>query len=580
MEEGKRINRFLRFLVVLSGVLAFWGWFQYDAIDHVGIAVWSALYKTLQTFLFETGFDALPVPIPLQIAVYLAPLSLAGTVLFGLISIARIWLLGTFIQVFVKGHAILAGDLDFCTKMIGNEDKSKDLKIVILLPPEESIPDNLLNRPDLFVIHGDLTKNQSWKNCGIVRAKSVLIAPGYISDMHEINHSIKETIRKKNPGLIINYSLYTLDQKEVFSDSKAWLQSEGLETQGFHLAHLTASIAVETFAPHRYLNRDFIDREAPHLILDGFTEFTKSIIIESAHLYHYPSMKNLQISLFTTNLEEAAAFVEQHPGLKEVVDIEVFETGAWIQTIHKVEGKSFFEGKSAPYMVMVFPDNPWKIPERARQWRRFLTLSVRGREAQLNFFLPIEEPHIDMFRAFESEWADLNFKVFGEVDFIDLNQIIDNKEVIDSIAFEINESYRQRFGGKEWLQLSDREKEFNRRSARHLKIKMNLMGYEISDDPSLPVLELPQFSPEQKSMMARLEHKRWNAEKYLDGFIPGQLPEDKKMKGIYKNLFRIHPDIRPFEELNAHDIAKDENTFEDLKTILKAVLEKKRLVKI
>ncbi len=580
MEEGKRINRFLRILVILSGILAFWGWFQYDSIDHLGIAIWSALYKTLQTFLFETGFDSLPVPLPLEIAVYLAPLSLAGTVLFGVISIARIWLLGSYIQLFVKDHAILAGDLAFCTKMIGKEEKNRGLKIVILLPPEESIPDNLLNRSDLFIIHGDLTKTQSWKNCGIMRARSILIAPSYISDMHEINHTIKETLNNKNPGLIINYSLYTLDQKEVFSDSKSWLQSEGLETQGFHLAHLTASIAVEAFAPHRYLNRDCIDRESPHLILDGFTEFTKSIIIESAHLYHYPSMKNLQISLFTTELEEAVSFVEEQPGLKDVVDIEVFETGAWIQEIHKVKGKSPFKNTSAPYMVMVFPDNPWKIPERARLWRRFLTLSDWGMEAPLIFFLPIEEPHIDMFRAFESEWADLHFKVFGEVDFIDLNQIIDNKEVIDSIAFEINESYRQRFGGKEWNQLSDREKEFNRRSARHLKIKMNLMGYEISDDLSMPILELPQFSPEQKRMMARLEHKRWNSEKYLDGFIPGQLPEDKKKKRVYKNIFRIHPDIRPFEELNENDIAKDENTFEDLKTILKAVLDKKRLVKL
>jgi hypothetical protein len=70
------------------------------------------------------------------------------------------------------------------------------------------------------------------------------------------------------------------------------------------------------------------------------------------------------------------------------------------------------------------------------------------------------------------------------------------------------------------------------------------------------------------------------AEKLLDDFVPGQFPDDPAQKRIYKDHLRIHQDIRPFHELSALDVMKDELTFTELEAILSRVLKRQRLVRL
>lgn len=581
MTQGKKFSRFLQILVVVAGVLSFVGWYQYQGIDHVGTAVWSALYTTLQTFIFETGFDTLPVPWSLQIAVYLAPLSLAGSLLFGIIGVVRQSALGFYIRLFLNNPIIVAGNSRFCEQLLAGEtgDATGTPKVAIL-PPGENVPLGLLNRKNLYVLHGDPRTHKTWRLAGVRRASSVLLSPDDVSEVHQLNRVIGEVLGGRTE-VSVNYALETMEQKEVFSDSKSWFNTSGVSPHTFQLSHLAASVAVERFAPHLFLDIETLETEAPNLVLEGFSTMTKWLILEAAQLYHYPSLKNLQITLFTERIEEAEAFIRTYPGLTHVVDLEVVDKSEAIGGIHHADGVSFPEGRNTPYMIVSIPEDPWRIPERARQWRRFLTLTAHGGDdVPIRFILDETVSNPEIFKSFSEEWASLRFGVFDIGEFIDLEQIIDQKEVIDNIAFAINESYRTRFGGSTWDDLSDREKEFNRRSARHLKIKLHLMGYAISDDTTLPVVPLPDFSADAKRRFAQMEHKRWNSEKYLDGFIPGTFPQDKEGKAYFKNDLRIHQDIRPFDELTDVDIAKDESTFEDLRHILESVLEKKRLVKL
>jgi hypothetical protein len=156
---------------------------------------------------------------------------------------------------------------------------------------------------------------------------------------------------------------------------------------------------------------------------------------------------------------------------------------------------------------------------------------------------------------------------------------VSNTQVIDSIASRIHGRYAALYGAPPWELLTEREREFNRRSARHLKIKLWCLGYRLEEGRSEGDLGLADPAPEVREMLARLEHRRWQAEKLLDDFLPGPSSEDPATRGFWKASLRIHPDIRPFEELSAFDVSKDENTFADMKEILKLLQPTHRLVR-
>ena len=69
---------------------------------------------------------------------------------------------------------------------------------------------------------------------------------------------------------------------------------------------------------------------------------------------------------------------------------------------------------------------------------------------------------------------------------------------------------------------------------------------------------LDDLSDEQVSLLAEVEHNRWNVEELLLGYRPVKesedraIDEDKSKKGDYKNRF-IHYDIRPFNMLKADE---------------------------
>jgi hypothetical protein len=163
---------------------------------------------------------------------------------------------------------------------------------------------------------------------------------------------------------------------------------------------------------------------------------------------------------------------------------------------------------------------------------------------------------------------------------LDFALLIENTEAIDGIARQIHERYRRDFGAEPWEALSDWKKTFNRRSAAHLKIKLWFLGFELQEDLSLPRIELPEVSPPERSLLARLEHRRWMAEKLLDDFVPGVFPADAGGRTVYKDHLRIHQDIRPFGELTAEDVRKDEATFADLASMLDHLLTNQRMIRI
>jgi len=567
--------------MIISAVMAFIGWFNYDGINNIGDAIWSAFYKTLKTFIFETGFDTLPVPVVLQIAVYLAPLSLAGVLVYTAFSKVQEQFTSLTFRLLRREHVIIVGPPNFCLDFLYGYLPKTSGPILFMLPPDsrQSVPERLLAYPIIFA---DPSHSISWKRCGVSNAESAIVSLPSADEMQVVRDYVEKLRKGIKRKFLLHFSLESLSQARFFSRSSLFSDNEYFYVEGFNLQHMAALQAIEEYAPHFTVPLEILTKEAPHLVIDGFNEYAKWFIVEAAQLYHYPSLRKIHISLICDEQEQVMRFLQQQPGIYETVELSVINRGEIFSKFNLASGTIFFENASDPYAIFVLPGDLWEIPDQLRRWRRYLSLCHDNEyySTQLHLFLPTGLKDPMFYKEQLREYSRLDFYTHSIFEFINLKRFLDNRQLIDGIAEKIHSKYVQAHDAPHWLKLNDAEKEMNRRSARHLKIKLYFAGYELSDDMELPYLEIPEFSQSQIHMFAEVEHHRWVAEKFLDGYIPGSAAGGREVDEYLKKVLLIHKDIRPFNELNQIDISKDEETFADLQNILKAVLSFKRLVKI
>lgn len=141
---------------------------------------------------------------------------------------------------------------------------------------------------------------------------------------------------------------------------------------------------------------------------------------------------------------------------------------------------------------------------------------------------------ISMFNKYNlSEVVKKNDKLFANFYmFGSKNDIYDRRYLIDELRDEkakiINSLYlmQNQNSGKEWEELSYFEKESNRASADHMKIKEKYFSINSNN--------------EAKELLAKCEHNRWMAFHLLNGYKLGEKNHKKK----------IHNCLIPFDDLS------------------------------
>jgi len=116
---------------------------------------------------------------------------------------------------------------------------------------------------------------------------------------------------------------------------------------------------------------------------------------------------------------------------------------------------------------------------------------------------------------------------------------------IDVLARATHRAYQRAFGGGDWEAQDEFGKESNRAFARDVPVKLALLGVRLrfvkpGDHPYA-------LSSEQVLMLAMSEHERWLQLHRLAGYECGQRSEER----------RVHPDIRPWVDLDPVARAKD-----------------------
>jgi hypothetical protein len=108
---------------------------------------------------------------------------------------------------------------------------------------------------------------------------------------------------------------------------------------------------------------------------------------------------------------------------------------------------------------------------------------------------------------------------------------------------------------KDWEDLSQEDKDSNRKAADHIGVKMRGIGCKIKDREKED--KPASFSNEEIELLAKLEHKRWCAEKFLAGWIYDEVDNHNERKNSNLLEWKKLPDeIKEKNRKAINDIPK------------------------
>jgi hypothetical protein len=162
-----------------------------------------------------------------------------------------------------------------------------------------------------------------------------------------------------------------------------------------------------------------------------------------------------------------------------------------------------------------------------------------------NTLTAIDTKAFDEFNQLRSEFYSL------PTDPIE-NYGIKKKEILEKFFVLINT--KENFEGyaeKHWKRLKQIDRESNMQAANHARVKLRQIGK--NPDLNLPIT----LSQKELNDLSELEHRRWNAEKLLMGWMPYINPTEWKTSKADLRAQKFHNYLVTFEQLPEYEKSKD-----------------------
>jgi len=562
---NKTINRSITALAFISLMLGTGGWFTYYPQIGKEIDLWTALYKGIQLFAMESDFETMHLPLALSIARFSAPLSLASAVIIGFLMLTRNGYSNFRIKHAFRKHVIICGYTKRARILI--EDlltNHKKLGIVVIDEHPEHLGE--IQGNSLIFLEGNAASVKILKRAGIKKAAYVLLLDDDSNDLRTLDQ-----LKKMNfQGKII---LHLTDPHTTMLYKE---MSKELGLADLHVisdARLLAGRIVDQYSPDQFKIIKSTDDPQAHILLCGDDPILFHLLREMGIMYHFANLKKPNITIAVPDPEafRAQLFSFQLSHLDEAVDYSIIE----LKELANLKN-SLDEAKTISISMICC--------------KEFAQSMELGRRLRQNFFSQnrgINDPFILVIESLSENQPNVDNELLKKMEKINLSfcdssrqfsteTVIRNIEKYDIIAkfihnsFSLRESTDYTNAEEMWSQLSDAEKDWNRWPARHFQIKLRAVGAKIvNENEPGDEFDIESVTEDKRFLLARMEKKRWNAEKWLTGFVPGEYQDDKVLEKALKKEFKLHPALISWEEISPEEQRKDSYAFNNIREILK-----------
>lgn len=314
------------------------------------------------------------------------------------------------------------------------------------------------------------------------------------------------------------------------------------------------------------------------LIIEGWTPFAQALFWQALRVAHYPVKPTRILVCHHNAVQIENNVLSAAPGLRDPWCRDHLVDVTFIPFFRPNEITT--DDKDI-ITFAICSDNPDMGFARALQYQEFPPL-----EGLKQIYLEVHggSGYRDVIQSFSSSnykdsTGDYAIKLVA-VGVTDSS--IDLEEKLDSLAEQIHSHYQIKYNDVPWRQLDEVKRGWNRSPADHVDIKLRMIAAMIgvkapeSEDDKWDLMlrdlieklaSYPENGDEQLKdyidIVSRIEHDRWAAEKYADGWTYSE--------GAKDNMRKKNPCLINYDSLPNHEKLKD---WETMKIVLNYVYNK------
>lgn len=555
----------------------------YSHVHCEGVDLLEALYRTLVLFALEgenvSGDCAKQSSIQSTIA--LARMLAAVTVIAALVKLVLIGVYDRDLLFDVRrwsGHIVLCG-LGALGQKLAKECRPTYKVVVIEAAPSDH--QILFCRDhDLILLGGDATDPLVLDRAGVSCAAHLVLLCGddttNLEAAARARSLVTETSRPGRPGpLQIHLHLADAPLLQQLVADRRFMRpgpDGAVRMRPFNAATIAARRVLARHPLYTYA--ELKGQERMHAVLAGFGPQGEALVVQAVLSCHYRDFERPLFTVLDRNAEtREQRLLARYPYIREACDLRFVQADIDLRLPEEVLADIEGAAPVTVWFVCLGSDQrnvqaALMLHQGTQQSRRCLApvfFHVHGKEG-LAGALSTTAPTKDL-----SRWL-VPFGLLGEgckQDILD--------EDLDRLAIRIHEAYlraedakiraaggesavrawRQGENAQPWTgDLPETYRESNRRAADHLRVKLASVGCVVHDDPTLVAPGLGFADrPEEREALARIEHKRWSADRLIDGWRPGPTRDNER---------KVHHLLVPYEALTPEDQAKDAQQVLDL----------------
>jgi len=551
INEGKQytIPFILAVVTLIFGTIGFlqdsYGMLNYSAFEKF-------IYKAVQLLQFEydpdnySGFAANP---------FLGIARWTGT-------ITTIWIIVTIYIQFIlqnaklkkakgwKNHCIVCGYGQIGKKLVAS--LLDNYKVVVIDPNINTDQFALNEKKGCTFIPQNADMDIPLKNAGITGADLLFAVTGDDIQNFQILEKAKSfsTQRKQLEPMqafahVDNYEIIQdVHDFKIFKD-----ENQKFQARIFNADNTAARLIIKNHAPDRYHPIRSVNAEPMHILVAGFDKSAQALVTELARSCHFLNHKMNTITVMDENIDNAfKQYKGRFENIDKIIKIEQFDRRPDCMTLEDKE--KINQNHKVDIIYIYHHDNAVEFLAMKRLRKHFgdeipIVLCLQEQTA-----LPIyaaEQSQIYPFRAFEkvTQYADII-----EAPIEELAKKFHEHFLIDQGVNLEKPETQTKASHTSWENLPEEFKQSNRSLAAHVDIKLRALGMEYDDldanrdqanlgtfDKALG-LEAPQNA--QILQLAKMEHSRWNADRFMAGWTFDKKRDDKNKK---------HDNLVPWEDL-------------------------------
>ncbi len=520
------------YIIGLIGVigigLGYIGFMKYYGDDRSHL---DYLYFTLQLFGLEFTPDNGSLPLELEIARFLLPILTIYTITRAMVSIFREQIRRLKIRIFYKNHVVICG-LGEKGVSLARDFREHGEKVVVI-EIDKANPD-IKNTMDIgaLVIIGDAANEKNLIHAGIERARTLIVTCDDDSTNVEVAIKANKICHQTDLGTYVH-----LDDTKFTSLFERSRGQTGRIGRGkinfFNVFENGARQLLMKHPPDIYADRN--SRDDVRMLVIGFGNLGESLILQAIKIGHFRSGRRMDITVMDEDVSRRGEiFLNRYDQISNITDVDLRFQDIFIDDSGCFDTRHVYKDDRKPMFDVVY----MCLEDDTRGQTSAFNINMKPRPKYVQIVVNIIQNlgFASILRNRENELLrNKSIHIFTPIQNACRREIVVN-ERLDFLARTFHEYYLsmrnserkpKRTGSngdpslRPWSELPMDLKDSNKQQADHIEVKLRTIGCELVPAGRGKGRRF-SFKPEEVETLARMEHHRWNAERFINGWRHGK----------------------------------------------------------